>query len=127
MPSEINDILDEMNTAVADLEGIKDNMDSLPFDQTNSAWTAIKDKITEVSELMTDISNDVSATVDKANAIEVEPIVAELQALKIDLTVDSQVKEEIYGETSFIKDNTMSFIDEFSTSLIEQFGACEVR
>ena len=127
LPSEINDIPDEMNSAVAELEEIRKNKDSLPFDGNNSAWIAIKEKITVVSGLMTDISSDVSATVDKANAFDVNQIVTELQTLKTDLPGDSQVKEEIYSETAFIKYNTLSFISQFSTSLIENFGACEVK
>ena len=75
------------------------------------------------------IETDVNGVIDNVDgfADDLESVKDSISSLEADLkSPTSTVKNDIYAEASFIKINTVAFIDQFADSLINQFGSCQV-
>ena len=126
LPADIDSVVTELNDAIEPLTDLEDSLDNLDDQFSGDSWNNIKTLITSVSNTMGSITTDATTLVAEAKEINVAGITTKLNDLENELKGDSQVKNDIYAESSFIKQHTLSFIDQFSDSLVNDFGACQV-
>ena len=122
----------DISGQVQDVSGTLDQL-SDKLDQVGaffSSSTKVAEFSSDLAGLKTSIGTidaDVTIVINNVNSLDLQPVKTSISNLETDLrSPTSTVKNDVYAESSFIKANTLAFIDQFSDSLINKFGSCQV-
>ena len=125
--SDISDSVQTVTVTLTDLSSQLDNAEGVLPSPPSAAYTSIRTKLTALENSVSGIQSDVTNVVNNVGDLDLQPVKTSISNLEADLTsTTSSVKNDVYAESSFIKSNTLAFIDQFSDSLINKFGSCQV-
>ena len=113
----LNTLSTELAAAQSFLGESNDDLNELitQLESLNSSVNAIETDVNGVIDNVDGFADDLVSVKDSITSLE-----ADLKS------PTSTVKNDIYAEASFIKVNTVAFIDQFADSLINKFGSCQV-
>ena len=125
---DMSDISGQVQDVSGTLDQLSDKLDKVGDFFTSS--TKVAEFSSDLENLKTSINTidgDVTVVVNNVNSLDLQPVKTSISSLEANLrSPTSTVKNDVYAESSFIKANTLAFIDQFSDSLINKFGSCQV-
>ena len=123
--SNVNNLVQNVNGTITDLSLALGN--AANFLPNSTELNSIMAQLTSLESAVFDIESDVTNVVNNVEEIDLEPVKTSISSLEANLkSPTSSIKNDVYTEASFIRANTLAFIDQLASSLINKFGSCQV-